>query len=196
MVALAGALTGFAPTIARGPLDGEPMIAGVRVFYGPGDNLQDIDRTLIAGARETLDMAAYVLTDRAVIDALGEAARRGVRVRLYLDPDQPALRSRGAGGAALEALGRAPNVQVRVKAGEDLMHLKAYQVDRRVLRTGSANFSVSGARRQDNDIVLIQSREAVARFLREFDALWARPGGPMRPGQKPFGVSRAEDERP
>ncbi len=192
---LACAFIGFTPGAARGPLDGDPMIAGVRMFYSPRANLQEIDRTLIDGARETLDMAAYVLTNRAIIDALADAARRGVVVRLYLDPDQPALRSKGATALALEALARMRGVQVRVKAGEDLMHLKAYQVDRRVLRTGSANFSVSGAQRQDNDIVLIQSREVVAHFLKEFDYLWARPGGALASGQKPSGSSRAEGER-
>ncbi len=193
---LAGAFIGFAPGAARGPLDGDPIIAGVRMFYSPRENLQEIDRALIAGARETLDMAAYVLTDRTITEALADAARRGVLVRLYLDPDQPALRGRGGGAAGLEALARLPKVQVRVKAGEDLMHLKAYQVDRRVLRTGSANFSVSGAQRQDNDIVLIQSRDAVAHFLKEFDYLWARPGGGVLSGQRPFGLSRAGDDRP
>jgi len=31
------------------------------------------------------------------------------------------------------------------------MHLKSYQIDGRLLRTGAANFSASGLKRQDND---------------------------------------------
>ena len=54
-----------------------------------------------------------------------------------------------------------PNVSARIKAEQDdLMHMKAYAVDGRWLRTGSANFSWSGERRQDNDIVVIDSPEA------------------------------------
>jgi len=33
------------------------------------------------------------------------------------------------------------------------MHLKSYQIDRRLLRTGAANFSASGLKRQDNDLI-------------------------------------------
>lgn len=55
------------------------------------------------------------------------------------------------------------------------MHLKSYQVDGRVLRTGSANFSVSGAVYQDNDLVVIDSPQAAARFRDNFERLWARP---------------------
>ena len=56
----------------------------MRVFYGPKDNLQAIDTELISRARETIDMAAFVITNRAITDALGAAARRGVKVRIYL----------------------------------------------------------------------------------------------------------------
>ena len=40
------------------------IIAGVRVFYGPKDNLQAIDTELISRARETIDLAAFVIKIR------------------------------------------------------------------------------------------------------------------------------------
>ena len=54
------------------------------------------------------------------------------------------------------------------------MHLKSYQVDGRVLRSGSANFSVSGEVYQDNDLIVIDSPQAAARFRETFERLWAR----------------------
>lgn len=170
---LAILFVGFVPTHARSPLDGDRIIAGVRVFYGPKDNLQAIDEELIGRARETIDMAAFILTNRAITQALAGAARRGVKVRLYLDPDQPAVQG-GTGAQRLADLARTPGVETRVKQGEHLMHLKAYQIDRRILRTGSANFSLSGLQRQENDIIVIESRDAAARFLRDFEPLWTR----------------------
>jgi hypothetical protein len=41
----------------------------VEVHYAPEENLEKIDVRLIDSARATLDMAAYVLTDKAVIKA-------------------------------------------------------------------------------------------------------------------------------
>src|ERR1700723_2393494 len=47
--------------------------------------------------------------------------------------------------------GRIPGLEFRSSApGGELMHLKGYCVDHRLLRTGSANFSRSGETRQDN----------------------------------------------
>jgi phosphatidylserine/phosphatidylglycerophosphate/cardiolipin synthase-like enzyme len=171
---LAAFFIGFVPGAARGPLDTDRMIAGLRIFYAPRTDLREIDLAVLASARETIDIAAFILSDRAIMEALASAGRRGVKVRLYLDPDQPALKG-GAGRAALANLLNAPGVQAKVKTGEHLMHLKAYQADRRVLRTGSSNFSISGGSRQNNDLILIESQDAIAGFLREFDYLWSRP---------------------
>ena len=37
---------------------------------------------------------------------------------------------------------------VRIKRGGPFMHLKAYEIDGKLLRTGSANFSTSGEKRR------------------------------------------------
>jgi phosphatidylserine/phosphatidylglycerophosphate/cardiolipin synthase-like enzyme len=183
---LALAFVGYVPTQAKGPLDGDRIIAGVRVFYGPKDDLEAVDTALIGRARESIDMAAFVLTNGAITDALAAAARRGVNVRLYLDPDQPPQAGRAP--ERLATLARTPGVAVRIKRGDHFMHLKAYQVDRRILRTGSANFSVSGLQRQENDIILIEAQDAVARFLRDFEALWLRPDNLAWRGDGPPGA--------
>ena len=156
---------------AAGVLAPEPMIAGVRLFYGPGDGFGAIDERLIAGAHRSIDLAGFVLTDRSLINALGRAAARGVKVRVYLDSEE---NERGA--AAIAALANAPQVEVRRKApSRDLMHLKSYQIDTRLLRTGSANFSFSAGSYQDNDLIVLESPQLVARFLDTFERLWSRP---------------------
>lgn len=174
-LALALPMALLTPADPGDALTREPIVAGVRVFYGPDAQLEQIDAGLIAGARQTIDMAAYVLTNRVIINALREAAHRGARVRLYLDPDQRRDR-RPDPMSALALLFAEPNVEARYKAqADEMMHLKAFQVDGRVLRTGSTNFSYSGARRQDNDIVVIESRRAAGNFMAAFEALWSRP---------------------
>ncbi len=156
---------------AAGVLAPEPTIAGVRLFYGPGDGFGAIDERLIAGAHRSIDLAGFVLTDRSVINALSRAAARGVKVRVYLDSEE---NERGA--AAIVALANAPNAEVRRKASSrDLMHLKSYQIDARLLRTGSANFSFSAGAYQDNDLIVLESPQLAGRFLDAFERLWSRP---------------------
>jgi len=152
----------------------EPAIAGVRLFYGPSKETASVDLEAIARAKTSIDMAAYVLTDRGIIEALADAARRGVKVRIYLDGEDPS-RNTGKSAEALTALDAIPGVVVRRKAqGRDSMHLKSYLIDRRTLRTGSANFSYSGERFQDNDVVLLESPALAGVFARNFETIWAR----------------------
>ncbi len=150
-----------------------PISAPLRVAYGPEPGFAALDPDLIARARRTIDMTAYVLSDERVIEALSAAASRDVKIRLYFDPEQ--FRRVGAMNENVIALVNQPNVQARIKAEQnDLMHMKAYTIDGRWLRTGSANFSWSGETRQDNDIVIIDSPQAARAFTRRFEILWAR----------------------
>jgi phosphatidylserine/phosphatidylglycerophosphate/cardiolipin synthase-like enzyme len=155
---------------APGLLSREPSFAGVRAFYGPGEGIGSIDARLIDGARSSIDMAAYVLSDRAVVSALGRAAMRGVHVRIYLDGEQMAHSEN-----AISAIAATPNVELRQKPrSRDLMHMKSFAVDRRILRSGSANFSVSGEEYQDNDLIVIESPALARGFTENFERLWAR----------------------
>jgi phosphatidylserine/phosphatidylglycerophosphate/cardiolipin synthase-like enzyme len=64
-----------------------------------------------------------------------------------------------------------PSVEIRTKRDHGApMHLKCYQIDGRLLRTGAANFSASGEKRQDNDLVVIESAAAATAFKHNFEA--------------------------
>jgi phosphatidylserine/phosphatidylglycerophosphate/cardiolipin synthase-like enzyme len=141
------------------------------IHYAPGENLEHVDVALIDGAGHEIDMAAYVLTDWPVMQALTRAADRGVKVRIYLDGTQLAEREPAK---VFNDLAETPGVEIRIKhKARDPMHLKTYQIDGKLLRTGAANFSASGLKRQDNDLIVIESAEVAAIFKRNFDARFA-----------------------
>ncbi|MDQ6870026.1 MAG: phospholipase D-like domain-containing protein [Pseudomonadota bacterium] len=130
------------------------------IHYAPAENLEHIDVALIDRAEREIDMAAYVLTDWPVMQALTRAADRGVAIRIYLDGTQLAEREPAK---AFNDLAETPGVEIRIKRkNSDLMHLKSYQIDGRLVRTGAANFSASGLKRQDNDLIVIESAGAAA----------------------------------
>lgn len=134
------------------------------IHYAPVENLERIDVGLLDQAGETIDMAAYILTDRPVIDALIAAKERGVAVRLLLDPSQKSDLVR------LEPL----KDDIRFKKRGPIMHLKSYLVDGERLRTGSANFTASGLKQQDNDLVVTGNGKLVEGFKVNFDRMWAK----------------------
>lgn len=129
----------------------------------PEEQLDRVDAGLIATAKTSIDFASYVLTDRLVIDALNAAQARGVKVRIVLDPRER---------HDFVDLGDLSD-NVKVKRGGPLMHLKAYEIDGAILRTGSANFSASGENAQDNDLVIIRDEDAAAKFEAHFETMWS-----------------------
>jgi len=146
---------------------------GVMALYGPSDNLEAMDVSIINGARERIDLAAYVLTSIPVIDALSHAARSGVVIRIYRDGRL--AREPRALAEAMERLRSEQNVEIRYKAAPaPLMHLKAYAVDGELLREGSANFTHSGLLRQDNSLLALLCPDAVTAFEKAFNAMWRR----------------------
>lgn len=146
---------------------------GPEIHYSPGENLERIDVDLIGSAGESIDFAAYVLTDVPVIEALAEAAERGVAVRLYRFPSE--YEPTNAAASAIARLEQNANVVEKFKRGPDLMHLKSYCVDGRLLRAGAANFSASGLKRQNNDLIVLRGPAACREFEAAFEAMWDKP---------------------
>ncbi|MGD9656962.1 MAG: phospholipase D-like domain-containing protein [Methylocystis sp.] len=141
-----------------------PAGAGsIEIHYAPVENLERVDLDLLRSARTKINMAAYSLTDWPIVDALIDAHRRGVAVRIVLDPGQQ---------HALDRL-REMAGDIRMKARGPYMHLKSYSVDCRVLRSGSANLSASGLKQQDNDALILRDASAVAAFEARFERIWA-----------------------
>jgi phosphatidylserine/phosphatidylglycerophosphate/cardiolipin synthase-like enzyme len=136
--------------------------AETSVHYAPAENLEHIDVELIDSAEHEIDFAAYVLTDWPVMQAVIRAADRGVKVRIYLDGTQLAGREPAK---VFHDLAETPGVEIRVKCSRGApMHLKSYQIDGHLLRTGAANYSASGLKRQDNDLIIIKDAQAAAKF--------------------------------
>jgi phosphatidylserine/phosphatidylglycerophosphate/cardiolipin synthase-like enzyme len=132
----------------------------------------------VGGARSTLDFAHYDFnldgdTAGIVGGAIKAAAARGVAVRFVYNLDHrnpipvpPPPEPDGRLIASLE-------VPVRAIAGvPDLMHHKYVVRDNESVWTGSTNWTEDSWLRQENVIVIAESRELAVRFTENFDELW------------------------
>ena len=146
------------------------LAAAPEIHYAPAENLERIDVALIDRAEHAVDMAAYVLTDVPVIEALTRAAQRGAAVRILLDREQF---EHARESEIFHTLETTPGVTIRIKRSKVYMHLKSYAVDAHWLRTGAANLSASGLKRQDNDLVLVDDPALAAGFARTFEPIFA-----------------------
>jgi phosphatidylserine/phosphatidylglycerophosphate/cardiolipin synthase-like enzyme len=137
---------------------------------------------LIAGAKESIDIAMYSFSDAGISTALEAATARGVKVRFMFetggdDSRKPALTIQNTKSWQLEKRG------VDVRFVNKIMHHKFMIVDgprdamdrangARIV-TGSANWSSGGATRYDENTLFLNGEPELAlKLQREFNTLW------------------------
>jgi len=135
--------------------------------------------SLIDGAQESVDIANYTFSVKAIEEAILRAKQRGVTIRVAMDKGQEAA---DTVATRLSAAG----VDVRFVAGggdpaaPGLQHAKFMLVDKLTLLTGSNNWSSTGTSINEESAIVIKSVEAdpiVSGFTCHFTAIWDRKPG-------------------
>lgn len=148
----------------------EPAILGT--CFEPEDDCVALLVDQIGQARDEVLVFAYNFTHRAIFRALGEAAGRGVTVRVIID-------RRREDSARIRALGEA-GAEILVAADVRIQHNKVMIFDRRRLATGSQNFT-HGATRNAENTLLIADPRTVAAYVDN----WLHRAGSARAFQPP-----------
>lgn len=135
-------------------------------YFSPQDSLYAHLVRLIQEAEKSIYAAFYKLELKEISDALLEAHKRGVEVRIFTDD----ITSRGE-KSRLDSL----NKFFPVKTDKDpasFMHHKFCVIDEKIVWTGSFNPTYSGTSRENNNAVVIMSSLVAAQFIKEFERLW------------------------
>ncbi|HHO81563.1 MAG TPA: DUF1669 domain-containing protein [Bacillaceae bacterium] len=170
---LASAVTGvgyFAGLVNAPPVP-EPLDVPADVYATRGEHRpKEALRTALRDAKASVDVAAYSLTDSELVDALLDAHRRGVAVRIVTDHEQ----SRQAPQARQLKRLREGGIPVRTNTYSGKMHLKLV-VDGEIAFFGSYNLTRSAATRNDEVLVAIRGSDAVRPLAQKFDEMWTDP---------------------
>jgi phosphatidylserine/phosphatidylglycerophosphate/cardiolipin synthase-like enzyme len=134
----------------------------------PGDNIRAAALAGIRAAQHSIDIEMFVLSDRLVLDALAAAARRGVRVRMLLEPTQP---QNAAAMTELQPAGAL--VRLYRQVGDELLHAKLGIFDRQTVLFGSCNWSRSGFTRNHELDLLVRDAALAGVFLSRLERDWA-----------------------
>jgi phosphatidylserine/phosphatidylglycerophosphate/cardiolipin synthase-like enzyme len=165
-LALAGAAHAAPPAAASA----DPGVPNARVesHFTPGGDVDRVIAARIDRAKRTVQVAAYLFTNRRIAGALARAAKRGLAVDLVADASQ----YQSGGLPRLRELDRA-GVRIWLRDGLAAFHHKVVIVDAATTAatvvTGSFNFTQAAQERNAENIVVIESREVAGRFLAEFE---------------------------
>lgn len=124
----------------------------------------------IAAARQTIDIQSpYLVTDESTMWSLGDARRRGVRIRMLMEGDitdaKPVkFASRGSYDTLL-----AMGIEV-YEYRPAMMHVKALVVDGLLSIVGSANFDNRSLELNDELNIALFDRTVAGRLVADFEA--------------------------
>jgi cardiolipin synthase A/B len=151
------------------PLSEEGAIPAVVLHNAPGGYrpiTAEIGR-LLDGARETLDVVNPYVTDRGMIRRIERAARRGVRVRLFV----PASANNWACAAAQQFHHASLlDAGVRILEYPTMLHAKAFVRDGEELLAGTCNLEAWSLKRFFEIDLLLRSNAVAAQFDERFSA--------------------------
>jgi phosphatidylserine/phosphatidylglycerophosphate/cardiolipin synthase-like enzyme len=133
----------------------------------------------IDSARLSVDIAVMDLDLWSVRDALIAAQRRGVEVRMVVESDN-------LDGEEIQDI-LAAGVPVLGDRREGLMHDKFVVIDRAEVWTGSLNYTVSDAYRNNNNLLRVRSSRLAEDYTREFEEMFVDDRfGPGSPANTPY----------
>lgn len=126
----------------------------------------------ISSSKATIRLAAYRLTNLRLGQALADAHRRGLDVRVLLDA------VKFEANPALAELFNRHGVPHRATAGRQgpptKMHHKFAIFDDRMVSTGSYNWTEESEEQNFEDLIVLREEALVVRYRRAFDQLWQR----------------------
>jgi cardiolipin synthase len=168
-------LDGLFPEAATGE------IPAVVLHNAPGKYRPITDQIarMLDGARETLDVVNPYVTDRGMIGRIERAARRGVRVRLFV----PANANNWACAAAQQFHhAKLLDAGVRILEYPTMLHAKAFVRDGEEVLAGTCNLEAWSLKRFFEIDLLVRSKALAAQFEERFSApaeAVSRPGSAL-----------------
>lgn len=140
--------------------------ARAEAYFSPDDDCVQRIAGLFRSARSSVQVCVFTITDNRISEAIVDAFKRGVDVRIISDDDKSL--DVGSDLDWLESSG----VPVRFDRSSYHMHHKFALFDRQVLLTGSYNWTRSASTSNEENFVLVHDPRLITRFESQFEKLW------------------------
>ena len=140
----------------------------IEVFFSPDDGTIERLIELVLDAQDEVLFMAFSFTDDDLAQAILDRASEGVVVGGVLDKSQT-LSNTGEEYTHLLENG----IDVRLDGNRHGMHHKVIIIDKRIVITGSYNFSNT---RNDEKTLILHSSEIAEIYVEEFDRIWEIAG--------------------
>ncbi len=146
------------------------MASEAEALFTRTGSIADVIENLIGAATTSIDAALYGFSSQRLARALEEAHSRKLRVRLIIDGNKYRQSPRR------QRLLAEQNLSFRLAFGLDgdggKMHHKFALVDRKLVLTGSYNWTAASEAKNYENLLILRGPELVESYRAEFAALW------------------------
>ena len=143
-------------------------VSDISVYFSPKDNIiKNHLLPIIDTAKNYIYIPVFVITNKSLNDSLVQAAKNGVDVKLIVDST-----SANNKHSSVKYL-RDNGVKVKVENLAGKMHMKSMIIDDTYSVIGSMNFTKSGEKYNDENVVIIKNPELTKAFKKVFVNFWS-----------------------
>ena len=143
--------------------------ANIQVGFSPEGSARKLVLETIASAKLSIQMLAYSFEAPDIMQALVDAKKRGVDVRVVIDKK----RNQGKASKAAMDFVTSNGVELRTNEHFHIHHDKTIIVDGHTVETGSFNFAPSAETANSENVIVIRDMPDVARqYLAHWQSRW------------------------
>ena len=137
------------------------------IYFSPQNKtIQNTILPLIRNSKNYIYIPAFLISHKEMVSELIQAKNRGVDVRIITD----ALNASAKYSKVREL--RAAGMPVKIENYAGKMHSKTMIIDDKYLILGSMNFSKSGESKNDENLIVLENKEAAIFYKKFFLYLW------------------------
>ncbi len=139
------------------------------VYFSPKDNIiPNVLVPLVNSAKSYIYIPTFLITDKQLSQALINAKNRGVNIKVIVDA------TNAKGGHSKHKLLRQHGIQVKTENYTGKLHSKSMIIDDKYTVIGSMNYSSSGNKKNDENLIVIKDSNITKFYKKFFLYLWAR----------------------
>ena len=131
----------------------------IEVYFSPNGGCTDAVVKALGNAKQSVYVQAYSFTSAPIAQALVEAHKRGVQVKVILDKSQRTEKYSSADFVAHAG------IPVQIDAKHAIAHNKVMIVDEEAVITGSFNFTKAAEESNAENLLVIHNKELAGRYL-------------------------------
>ncbi len=139
-----------------------------KAYFSPGEECRNAIIKQLSKAEKEVKVCVFTISDNKISTVLRELHEKGIDVKIISDNDKQYDR-----GSDIDYL-HDKGLDIRIDLTSAHMHHKFALIDRDILITGSYNWTVSAAERNQENIIVTDQKDLVKDFNDEFIRLWRK----------------------